>query len=255
MKFSWATATDPGRVRDQNEDSVWPPSGCDETAEPMVVAVADGMGGHAGGEIASRTAIETATSVGGGPLVRVQAANLAVLDAASRRPRLAGMGTTLTLALLDPVGTAEFAHVGDSRGYLLREGSLTHVTDDHSYVAEMIAAGRMTPEEAEVHPYRSVVTRAVGLEASVDIDVIEVDLPAVITADLRLNEPRYASLPNIMKAKKKPIEEMSPADLGVDPAPRLSVLKVVEPPKRQAGIKVETVAELVDKLKNEAKVI
>lgn len=176
MKFSWATATDPGRVRDQNEDSVWPPSGCDETAEPMVVAVADGMGGHAGGEIASRTAIETATSVGGGPLVRVQAANLAVLDAASRRPRLAGMGTTLTLALLDPVGTAEFAHVGDSRGYLLREGSLTHVTDDHSYVAEMIAAGRMTPEEAEVHPYRSVVTRAVGLEASVDIDVIEVDL-------------------------------------------------------------------------------
>jgi electron transfer flavoprotein beta subunit len=87
------------------------------------------------------------------------------------------------------------------------------------------------------------------------LETIKAKLPMVITTDLRLNEPRYASLPNIMKAKKKPIEEMTPDDLGVDPAPRLSVLKVVEPPKRKAGIRVETVAELVDKLKNEAKVI
>ncbi|MCK4867544.1 MAG: electron transfer flavoprotein subunit beta/FixA family protein [Alphaproteobacteria bacterium] len=87
------------------------------------------------------------------------------------------------------------------------------------------------------------------------LEVIKAKLPMVATTDLRLNEPRYASLPNIMKAKKKPIEEMTPADLGVDPAPRLTLVKVVEPPKRQAGIKVETVAELVDKLKNEAKVI
>jgi len=87
------------------------------------------------------------------------------------------------------------------------------------------------------------------------LETIKVTLPTVVTTDLRLNEPRYASLPNIMKAKKKPIEEIAPADLGVDPAPRLTLLKVVEPPKRQAGIKVETVAELVDKLKNEAKVI
>jgi electron transfer flavoprotein beta subunit len=87
------------------------------------------------------------------------------------------------------------------------------------------------------------------------LETIKVSLPTVVTTDLRLNEPRYASLPNIMKAKKKPIEEMTPADLGVDPAPRLTLLKVVEPARRQAGIKVETVAELVDKLKNEAKVI
>ena len=80
-------------------------------------------------------------------------------------------------------------------------------------------------------------------------------LPAVITTDLRLNEPRYASLPNIMKAKKKPIEQLTPQALGVDPAPRLKVLKVTEPPKRKSGIKVKSVAELVDKLKNEAKVI
>ena len=76
-----------------------------------------------------------------------------------------------------------------------------------------------------------------------------------MTIDLRLNEPRYASLPNIMKAKKKPIDEKSPADYGVDIAPRLKVLKVTEPPKRQAGVKVKTVAELLDKLKNEAGVI
>ncbi|MBS5902091.1 MAG: electron transfer flavoprotein subunit beta/FixA family protein [Acetobacteraceae bacterium] len=80
-------------------------------------------------------------------------------------------------------------------------------------------------------------------------------LPAVVTTDLRLNEPRYASLPNIMKARKKPIETVKPADLGVDAGPRLTTLKVEEPPKRQAGVKVGSVAELVDKLRNEAKVI
>ena len=87
------------------------------------------------------------------------------------------------------------------------------------------------------------------------LETVELKLPAVVTTDLRLNEPRYASLPNIMKAKKKPIDTMSPADLGVDPAPRLKTLKVAEPPKRSAGIKVKTVQELVEKLKNEAKVI
>ena len=76
-----------------------------------------------------------------------------------------------------------------------------------------------------------------------------------MTTDLRLNEPRYASLPNIMKAKKKPIDEKTPADYGVDVTPRLKVLKVTEPPKRSAGVKVKTVAELLDKLKNEAGVI
>ena len=84
---------------------------------------------------------------------------------------------------------------------------------------------------------------------------VQLTLPAIVTTDLRLNEPRYASLPNIMKARKKPIETMKPADLGVDAAPRLTVLKVEEPPKRQAGKKVGSVAELVDKLRNEAKVI
>lgn len=84
---------------------------------------------------------------------------------------------------------------------------------------------------------------------------VSLRMPAVVTADLRLNQPRYASLPNIMKAKKKPIESMSAKELGVDMTPRLKTIKVVEPPKRKAGIKVASVAELVDKLKNEAKVL
>ena len=87
------------------------------------------------------------------------------------------------------------------------------------------------------------------------LETVELKLPAVVTADLRLNEPRYASLPNIMKARKKPIETVKPADLGVDVTPRLTVLKVEEPAKRQAGKKVASVQELVEKLRNEAKVI
>tara|TARA_R110000868_G_scaffold10900_5_gene52734 strand:+ start:5495 stop:6244 length:750 start_codon:yes stop_codon:yes gene_type:complete len=87
------------------------------------------------------------------------------------------------------------------------------------------------------------------------LETLAIKLPAIVTTDLRLNEPRYASLPNIMKAKKKAIDEMSPDDLGVDIAPRLTTLKVTEPAKREGGVKVESVAELVDKLKNEAGVI
>ena len=86
------------------------------------------------------------------------------------------------------------------------------------------------------------------------LQTVSINLPCVVTTDLRLNEPRYASLPNIMKAKKKPIDSMTPEDLGVDITPRLQVLKVAEPSKREAGVKVETTAELVDKLRNEAKV-
>ncbi len=87
------------------------------------------------------------------------------------------------------------------------------------------------------------------------LETVTLSLPAIVTTDLRLNEPRYASLPNIMKARKKPIDNLTPADLGVDPAPRLTTLKVSDPPKRKAGVKVGSVAELVSKLRNEAKVI
>ncbi len=98
-----------------------------------------------------------------------------------------------------------------------------------------------------------------GMEAVREVDggleTVKTGLPAIVTVDLRLNEPRYASLPNIMKAKKKPLDVLSPGDLGVDVSPRLTLLKVTEPPSRKAGVKVGSVGELVDKLKNEAKVI
>jgi electron transfer flavoprotein beta subunit len=92
-------------------------------------------------------------------------------------------------------------------------------------------------------------------EVDTGLEKVILKLPAVVTSDLRLNEPRYASLPNIMKAKRKPIDVLTPEELGVDVTPRLKLLKVEEPPKRQAGVKVASVAELVDKLRREAKVI
>ena len=130
------------------------------------------------------------------------------------------------------------------------------IDDDMSATGPMLAAllgwaqGTFA-SKVEAADGKLTVTREVdgGLER------VEITLPAIITTDLRLNEPRYASLPNIMKARKKPIETLKPEDLGVDPAPRLTVVKVSEPPKRQAGVKVASVAELVAKLKNEAKVI
>ena len=105
--------------------------------------------------------------------------------------------------------------------------------------------------KVEVADGKAKVTR----EVDGGMETVELTLPAVVTADLRLNEPRYATLPNIMKAKKKPLETLKPADLGVDVTPRLTTLKVVEPEKRKAGVRVADVKELVDKLKNEAKVI
>lgn len=178
MNFSWASRSDTGRVRDHNEDSVLPDAGTSDTAAHLIAVVADGMGGHAGGEVASRTAIETIAAVGGDPVIRIQAANVAVMDAARQRPRLAGMGTTVTMGVLAENGAARFGHVGDSRAYLLREGTLTQITDDHSFVGEMMAAGRLTAEQAELHPYRSVLTRAVGLESDVEVDAIDLDLEA-----------------------------------------------------------------------------
>ncbi len=130
------------------------------------------------------------------------------------------------------------------------------IDDDSNQTGQMLAALLGWPQatfasKIQVGDGALTVTREVdgGLETD------EIKLPAVVTTDLRLNEPRYASLPNIMKAKKKPIDSVTAADLGVDAAPRLKTLKVAEPPKRVAGVKVASVDELVDKLKNEAKVI
>ena len=130
------------------------------------------------------------------------------------------------------------------------------IDDDANQTGQMLAALLGWPQatfasKVEVGGDGVQVTR----EIDGGLETLALPLPAVITTDLRLNEPRYATLPNIMKAKKKPLETVKPAELGVDVAPRLTTLKVVEPAARSAGIKVADVAQLIDKLKNEAKVI
>ena len=130
------------------------------------------------------------------------------------------------------------------------------IDDDCNQTGQMLSALLNWPQatfasKIEVKDKSLEVTR----EVDEGLETIEVNVPAIITCDLRLNEPRYASLPNIMKAKKKPLEQIIANDLGIDTKPRIEQIKVEEPPKRKAGIKVANVAELVNKLKNEAKVI
>ncbi|GBG03496.1 electron transfer flavoprotein subunit beta [Azospira sp. I13] len=130
------------------------------------------------------------------------------------------------------------------------------IDDDANQTGQMFAALQGWPQatfasKVAIAGGKATVTR----EVDGGLETLELSLPAVVTTDLRLNEPRYATLPNIMKAKKKPLDTVKPEDLGVDVAPRLKTLKVAEPAKRQAGVKVADVADLVNKLKNEAKVI
>ena len=130
------------------------------------------------------------------------------------------------------------------------------IDGDNNQTGQMLAALSDMPQgtfasKIEIEGEKIKVTR----EVDGGLQTIKLNMPAIITTDLRLNEPRYASLPNIMKAKKKPIDQKSPQDYDVDVTSRLKVLKVIEPPKRQAGVKVESATELVEKLKNEAGVI
>ena len=164
-----AAKTDVGRVRQGNEDSYL-------VQEPLF-AVADGMGGHLGGEIASATTVETITRAAqdeaphdtAGLAAMVRQANSAVWEKAQGDPELRGMGTTCTLVLLED-GELHIAHVGDSRAYLLRGSELTQVTEDHTLVNRMVKEGRLKPEEADRHPQRSIITRALGVDAEVEVD-------------------------------------------------------------------------------------
>lgn len=158
---------------------------------------------------------------------------------------------------LEPLAVAKLlaAVIGEEAPRLVVMGKQA-IDGDNNAVGQMLAALLDWPQatfasKIEVAGDKAEVTR----EVDGGLQTLSVDLPAVVTADLRLNEPRYASLPNIMKAKKKPIDVKAPGDYGVDTAARLKVLKVVEPPKRQGGAKVESAAELVSKLKNEAGVL
>ena len=167
-----AFATDPGRKRRQNEDAF--------VVRPPLFAIADGMGGARAGEIASALAAgalnESGTRSGGEERVRelVQEANRRVHERASNDPATSGMGTTMTVALVEPSGDITFGHVGDSRAYVLRGDALEQLTDDHSLVAELVRRGELSASDAEVHPQRSVITRALGTDPDVDVDAFTI---------------------------------------------------------------------------------
>jgi protein phosphatase len=168
-----AGKTDPGRKRRRNEDSY--------VCEPPLFAVADGMGGAQAGEVASQLAAAALREGDGGDgeardrvVALIQEANRRVWQRANEDASASGMGTTVTAALVEPDGSVTFGHVGDSRAYILRGESLEQLTDDHSLVAELVRRGELSPQEAESHPQRSVITRALGTDPDVDVDTFEV---------------------------------------------------------------------------------
>jgi len=172
-----AGVTDTGRRRRQNEDAF--------VCDPPLFAIADGMGGAQAGELASRLAAaaieEAGTGIGDEEAVAgaVRTANARIFERSLTDPAVAGMGTTVTVALVDEhAGTLTLAHVGDSRAYRYRNGVLEQLTTDHSLVAELVRTGRLTEAEAAVHPHRSVITRALGTEAEVEVDTRTLDLAA-----------------------------------------------------------------------------
>ena len=171
MRIIAGVATDVGRVREGNEDAF--------VVEPPLYAVADGMGGARAGEVASQLALQTIIDMqrtGTGSLEdEVREANHVVFERAGSDERYAGMGTTLTAALASP-DAIRLAHVGDSRAYLLRAGALRQLTRDHTLVDRMVAAGEITRDEADVHPHRNVLLRALGTEPTVDIEARDVGL-------------------------------------------------------------------------------
>lgn len=172
MKVRVGATTDVGVVREQNEDSY--------LVRAPIFAVADGMGGHRGGEVASRLALETVDRMSREDheidlRSAVRDANRVVLERASGDTALSGMGTTLTLLRVEGP-RVRLAHVGDSRAYLLRDGELRQLTDDHTLVNRMVREGKLTEEEARIHPHRSILTRALGVDGDIEIDVFTVEL-------------------------------------------------------------------------------
>ena len=173
MRLSSFAESDVGRTRSGNEDSYF----CGQT----VFAVADGLGGHQGGEVASAAAVEplarldsrefTDPSAAAEALANaIREGNEAILDRAADDPSLYGMGTTVTAAAVAGDGHLQLAHVGDSRAYRLREGALDQLTTDHTVVGELVRRGRLTAAQAAVHPERSILTRAVGLDPRIPVD-------------------------------------------------------------------------------------
>jgi serine/threonine protein phosphatase PrpC len=174
MRFRVGSRTDIGRARQRNEDSLL-------VRDPLY-AVADGIGGHRGGDVASHLAIETleqaeptADLSADGIVQRIKEANRRIVERGEADRALRGMGTTMT-ALIATDDKAHLAHVGDSRAYLLRDGAFQQLSEDHTLVQRMVRDGKISPDEAFGHPQRSILTRALGSEDSVDVDVLTLDL-------------------------------------------------------------------------------
>jgi len=143
----------------------------------VLVIVADGMGGHVAGEVASRLAINAAASSELDPADRVAAGNRAIREEVARDPGLEGMGTTMTLLAIEGT-TATIGHIGDSRAYLLRDDDFSQLTEDHTVAAEYVALGQLDPEEAATHPQRHMLTRTLGLTRFVNVDEFKFDVQA-----------------------------------------------------------------------------
>jgi PPM family protein phosphatase len=172
LRIDAGASSDVGRLRTTNEDSFV----VDDRL--ALYAVADGMGGHRAGEVASATAIEAlrAAIAGGKALdAAIVLANSAVFQKAATDRELSGMGTTLTAVAIVGDASLLIGHVGDSRAYRIRDRVITRLTDDHSLVEELVREGRISPEEAEVHPRRAVITRALGIDPDVEVDLYTVE--------------------------------------------------------------------------------
>jgi protein phosphatase len=218
MKLATGSATDTGLVRGNNEDSIL------VDAAHELFAVADGMGGHRGGEVASRTAIEALRAgVASGRSVNeaITRANDAVLERAAGDEDLTGMGTTLTAMVVAGSRQLLIGHVGDSRAYLVHDGELRRVTDDHSLVEELVREGRLTPEQAESHPQRHVVTRALGVDFQVDVDLYTIEVSAgdrvIICSDGLTTMVRERDVERLARSEPDP---QRAAELLVDAANR-----------------------------------
>ncbi|HVF07183.1 MAG TPA: Stp1/IreP family PP2C-type Ser/Thr phosphatase, partial [Actinomycetota bacterium] len=221
-------ATDLGRVREVNEDSF--------LVEAPLYAVADGMGGHRGGDVASRLALETIETllhrVDTSLADRVREANRAVYERSTADQRVSGMGTTLTAVVVDR-GTVQLAHVGDSRAYLLRAGGLRQITHDHTLVARMVKAGEITRDEAAVHPHRNVVTRSLGTEPTVQVDEGTISL---------LDEDRVLICSDGLTGMVA--EQQIQAILEAEPDPQRAADRLVKAANRAGGVDNITVIVL-----------
>src|SRR5919197_151563 len=162
--------TDTGRKRRHNEDVY--------VVDPPIFAIADGIGGANAGEVAAALAANALRGEGGSGeealVMLIQEANRRVYERAAEDAAKSGMGTTMTVALLED-GQVRIGHVGDSRAYLIRDGELSQLTDDHSLVGELVRSGKLAPEDAETHPQRSVITRVLGTDPDVDVDTVTVE--------------------------------------------------------------------------------